>query len=258
MPELPEVETVARTLKPVLTGKRIESFDLLWPRTLASPDLIQAQTHLVGHYVTHVGRRAKFVVISLDSADSLTVHLRMTGELLFYDTRKFGRMSLLIPAEFNALDRSLGVEPLGQAFTLSTMRDLLSTRRRQIKPLLLDQTVIAGLGNIYVDEALFRAGIHPMTQSSLVETDQADTLHDAIVTILSGAIERRGTTFRSYRSGLGEQGENQRTLLVYGQKSGSPCPRCGSALERMVVGQRGTVCCPRCQPLISSLGTQSR
>lgn len=288
MPELPEVETVCRTLDPLVTGKRFATFELLWPRTLSHPDPGKFLQRIMGQTITGVGRRAKFIVMRLSTEGVITVHLRMTGELLFrltgsnnddrakapylraaflfedgsellfYDTRKFGRITYLTPTQFSELDQSLGIEPLSPSFTPEWLTGGLSRRKRQLKPLLLDQTFIAGLGNIYVDESLFLAGLHPLTRSDAVTSNQAEQLHAAIVGTLRGAIERRGTTLRDYRSGLGESGENQSRLVVYGSKPGAPCVRCGTALERLVVGQRGSIFCPSCQPLVTLSGKPSR
>lgn len=288
MPELPEVETVCRTLAPFLIGRQLATSEILWPRTLVHPDPGEFQGSIAGQTITGVERRGKLVLLRLQSGATISVHLRMTGELLFrpagnepgadtrsnylraeilftdgsellfYDTRKFGRISYLTPGQFDELDMALGVEPLSEAFTAEWLAGALNQRKRQIKPLLLDQTFIAGLGNIYVDEALYIAGLHPLTRSDLVDRDQAAGLHDAVVDTLTGAISRRGTTLRDYRSGLGESGQNRPRLLIYGSKPGSPCGHCGTPLERLVVGQRGSIFCPRCQPLISPPDTQCR
>lgn len=287
MPELPEVETVCRTLSPVIVGRSIEHFELFWPRTLAQPDLTAFRASTVGKYINSVSRRAKLIVLRLSDNGYITIHLRMTGELLysdgdqdadpagvpyrraafllnedsrldFFDIRKFGRIAYYTSSGFEELDRSYGIEPLGSAFTANWLFENLSSRRRQLKPLLLDQTFIAGLGNIYVDEALYKAQLHPLTPSSAVNRSQATALHDAIVLTLESALTHRGTTLRNYRSGLGEAGQNQQRLLIYGKKPGTPCPVCDTPLERLVVGQRGSIFCPTCQPLEISPGTRSR
>lgn len=167
----------------------------------------------------------------------------------FYDVRKFGRIRLFDEAEWEASDRELGVEPLSAEFTANSLATILTSRQRQMKPLLLDQTAVAGLGNIYVDEALFKSRIHPLQRSDLVSRQKINQLHVAIQETLQTAIESRGTTIRNYRTGTGEPGENQERLLVYGKKPGTPCPRCGKPLRRLVVGQRGTVFCSNCQRL---------
>ena len=279
MPELPEVETVCRTLAPVVTGRTIESFELLWPRTVGAHDPTDFTSRIGGRRIVEVRRRAKLIVFQLDDGSAMTVHLRMTGELLwlasdktpdanrlpylraefllddgsgilFFDTRKFGRITHLRPVDLELMDSSFGIEPLAAEFTTEWLHSHLTNRHRQLKPLLLDQSFVAGLGNIYVDEALFAAGLHPLTRSHLVTRRQADQLRAAVVGVLRGALVRRGTTLRDYRSGLGERGDNASHLQVYGQKPGSPCPRCGTGLNRLIVGQRGSIYCPVCQPAI--------
>jgi formamidopyrimidine-DNA glycosylase len=281
MPELPEVETIRRTLDPLLRGRQIERFHLYWPRTLAKPSLDEFRAAVEGRYISGVSRRAKLIIIGLDSGAAITIHLRMTGELLFapdrrtavdharsahlraafdlsggaallfYDVRKFGRITYLDPDALAELDREFGVEPLSDEFTAATLDALLRRHRRQIKPLLLDQRVIAGLGNIYVDEVLFRAYIHPLQRSDAIPADKVTALHRAIREVLLTAIEHQGTTLRNYRTGAGDEGGNQAFLLIYGKKPGTPCPRCGTPLQRIVVGQRGTIFCPNCQRLIT-------
>lgn len=279
MPELPEVETVRRTLDPLLRGRSIAGFTLNWHRTLEYPTLDRLVAEIVGRKIEAVNRRGKLIVIRLDSDGAITVHLRMTGELLFrpdaslerdaareaylraafsfsddsellfYDTRKFGKISYRNRDELVALEARLGTEPLDVGFTTDFFLDILRARRRQIKPLLLDQSVFAGLGNIYVDESLYRARIHPLHLSSEIDEARVLSLHEAIIDVLSTAIVLQGTTFRDYRSGLGEPGENQSRLRVYGLKPGTPCPRCATPLERLVIGQRGSIFCPNCQPM---------
>lgn len=279
MPELPEVETVARTLAPLLTGEVIESLEVYWRRTLDHPNLDDARTAIVGRRIKNVSRRAKLVLIELDDDSLITVHLRMTGillfrganeqaraadrepylravmrltsgnELLFYDTRKFGRIRVVPAAERLALDMAYGMEPLSSTFTAGALAEILGARSRRIKPLLLDQGIIAGLGNIYVDESLFRSRIHPSQIARSIERQRVNALHRAIVDILSTAVDMRGTTIRDYRDAAGDAGANQSRLLVYGSKPGTPCPVCGSALERLVIAQRGSIYCPHCQSL---------
>ncbi|MGH9174594.1 MAG: bifunctional DNA-formamidopyrimidine glycosylase/DNA-(apurinic or apyrimidinic site) lyase, partial [Vicinamibacterales bacterium] len=279
MPELPEVETVARTLNPVLRGRVIAGFQLLWHRTLERPSLTAFIESVLGRSIDSVGRRGKLIVVRLSDGGSITIHLRMTGELLFradhrlarpiereshlrarfefaddselvfYDTRKFGKITHLSAGELSEFDASLGAEPLAETFSAELLRTILEGRQRQIKALLLDQSVIVGLGNIYVDEALHRARIHPLHRSSKIDAERSNALHSAIVDILSTAISLQGTTLRDYRTGLGEPGENQDRLRIYGRKATTPCPDCGTPLERIVVGQRSTIYCPSCQPL---------
>jgi formamidopyrimidine-DNA glycosylase len=279
MPELPEVETVCRTLAPRVVGKTVRSCSIYWDRTVSPHEPAEFERLLLGRQITGVSRRAKLIVFELDNGNRLSIHLRMTGKLLscgndgvgiadiprdhlralitfddaselrFYDARKFGRMRIHTPSEWKALDVTFGREPLDPSFTAARFHDLISTRARQIKPLLLDQSVIAGIGNIYADEALFKARIHPRQPATSLSRKQCGALHAAIVQTLTTAIEHQGTTLRDYRTGHGEPGTNQTELLVYGAPPGTPCPRCGTILEKLVVGQRGTTICPRCQRL---------
>jgi len=275
MPELPEVETTARLVRPHLLGRAITGARVAWARTLGGHGVAAFQRAVQGAEVRAVGRRAKWVVIELARggapAGALLVHLRMTGrlvvegaatdagpwlrvglalddgrELRFLDVRKFGRVLHTLDPTASFAD--LGPEPLGPEFTEDWLRDALRARRRALKPLLLDQTFVAGLGNIYVDEALFAAGLHPLRRSDVVTRAQASALHAAIQRILAAAIEREGSSFDTfYRTPEGRPGAYQHLFEVYG-RDGEPCRRCGATIVRSVVGQRGTHVCPRCQP----------
>lgn len=278
MPELPEVESVCRTLRPHLTGKKIARATVHWARTVEPLVVPSFRRKVEDRTIAGVARRGKYIVLSLSGDVRMTVHLRMTGELRyfesnsaqktspndylrvefafaggeslrFYDIRKFGRIRVLDSREWAEFDQELGWEPLDPDFRPSILKHVLQSRRRIVKALLLDQTVIAGLGNIYIDEALFRARIHPLQPSDSISTVKINRLHTAIREILNSAIDRRGTTLRNYRSGLGEPGENQQLLRVYGSATGAPCPRCGRGLRRTTVSQRTTTFCPNCQRL---------
>jgi formamidopyrimidine-DNA glycosylase len=274
MPELPEVETVCRTLAEGLRGKRIaEVTRINWVRTIGAPAPELFRDALRDRPVTGVDRRAKYILIRLDHGEALVVHLRMTGQLIlqdaaaepdphthvvlrladggqvfFRDTRKFGRIWLLDLAGLELLDQRLGPEPLDEALTAEQFRVLLRRRKGRIKPLLLDQTVLAGLGNIYVDEALWSAGLHPTRAIATLEDEDLDRLHVSIRAVLLAGIERRGTSLSDYRDAWGVKGDNQDYLNVY-KRTGQPCPRCGTPIERTTVAQRGTHYCPSCQPL---------
>jgi len=264
MPELPEVETIARALRPVLVGKTILGADLRWARTLAAPSARKFKEVIRGEVIRNVGRRAKFIDIEL-KAYNLLIHLRMSGDLLlkdgkikpekhdrlilslsgnqslvFNDTRKFGRVWLTGDME-NVLGR-LGPEPLARGFTPDWLYEALQARRRQLKPLLLDQTFIAGLGNIYTDEALHRAKLHPLTLSDAVKPKQAATLRSAIQAVLREGIRRNGASIDWVYRG----GDFQNHFRVYG-RDGEPCPVCGTTIQRLLVGQRSTHVCPNCQ-----------
>lgn len=271
MPELPEVETFVRILgdgfhdQPTIIGREIVAAQLLWPRTLAMPDPDVFQARIVGQRIDRIGRRGKFLRLYL-SRDELLIHLRMSGDLLvepssgplaahdrlilhldderrlaFNDTRKFGRVWLTDdPQQVLA---ELGPEPLDPDFTWQDFYRALQGRHRQLKPLLLDQHFIAGLGNIYSDEALHRSKLHPLMQSDQLSEAQSRELLESIRFVLSEGIRRNGTSIDWVYRG----GDFQNYLRAYGQ-TGNPCPVCGTPIERLIVGQRSTHICPNCQP----------
>ena len=264
MPELPEVETIARKLKPELTGKTIIDADLRWSRTLASPSVKKFKEQIKGQKILRVGRRAKYLDISLSEFNML-VHLRMSGDLfmreskfepqkhdrlilkltggkslVFNDTRKFGRVWLTANPE-NVLGK-LGPEPLSRGFTSQWLHTALHNKHRQLKPLLLDQTFLAGLGNIYTDEALHIAKLHPLAASDSITAEQARALQDAIRRVLKEGIRRNGASIDWVYRG----GEFQNHFRVY-DRDGKPCRVCGTKIERIIVGQRSTHYCPNCQ-----------
>jgi formamidopyrimidine-DNA glycosylase len=264
MPELPEVETIARTLRPALIGKSVLSADLRWNRTLAMPSPGKFKKSIQGQQIREISRRAKFLCLQL-STSSLIIHLRMSGDLLavlggykpakhdrlilkltgdttlvFADTRKFGRVWLVDdPAE---IFRDLGPEPLSDHFTPAWLHTALHAQRRQLKPLLLDQAFLAGLGNIYTDEALHLARLHPLTRSDAVTANEAEILWMAIREVLEEGIRHNGASIDWVYRG----GDFQNHFRVYG-RDGEPCFVCGTKIERIVVGQRGTHFCPQCQ-----------
>ncbi len=277
MPELPEVETIARELRDgsgdyrsSIIGCQIIRADLLWKRTLAEPDPEKFQKLIVGQTIRSLSRRGKFLVFSL-SALTLLIHLRMSGDmrveythvdtgaarplekhdrltlefnngqrLVFNDTRKFGRAWLVKdPAEVLG---GLGPEPLDDKLTSEIFFSMLHCRVRQLKPLLMDQNFIAGLGNIYTDEALHLAKLHPLAVSDQISREQSARLLAAIREVLSEGIRRNGASIDWVYRG----GDFQNHFRVYG-RAGSPCPTCGTSIERLVVGQRGTHICPNCQ-----------
>ncbi|MBK7877022.1 MAG: bifunctional DNA-formamidopyrimidine glycosylase/DNA-(apurinic or apyrimidinic site) lyase [Planctomycetes bacterium] len=274
MPELPEVETVARLIRPKLVGRSIEACTVRWKRTTGGLDARALAKLVVGARVTRVWRRAKYIVFDLERsgapAGALLGHLRMTGRMQvdargvdpgpfvkvsfdldddhvfhFLDVRKFGRLVFTEDAAGELAE--LGPEPLSAAFTADGFFAALRAKRRAMKPLLLDQAFVAGLGNIYVDEALFRAGIHPLTKSERLARDRSDRLHAAIRAVLAEAIEREGSSFDVfYRTPEGNPGSFQDQFQVYG-RGGEPCRACGTKITRLVVGQRGTHVCRRCQ-----------
>ena len=272
MPELPEVETVVRGLRESLVGQKIVAVNVLWAGCVAELSAEAFVERVTGRAVTGVDRRGKWIVLHLDDGFSLFVHLRMTGQLLieaggcrpgdkytrvlfylgggeqlrFSDMRKFGRLNLTdAPAEVLG---ELGPEPLDQDFTVDRLRAMLAETRRRIKPLLLDQRFLAGLGNIYVNEALWRAQVHPLRPANSLSMGEVAALHNAIQAVLREAIEEGGTTLDNgnFRQADGEAGDFASRLLVYGRQ-GDPCACCGAAIERITVGQRGTFVCPVCQ-----------
>ena len=264
MPELPEVETIARTIRPALLGAEILDAEIRWARTVAHPSARKFREQIRGQKIESVGRRAKFVDIQL-SDFHLFIHLRMSGDLFvkegsalpekhdrlrlllsddkilaFNDTRKFGRVWLTDdPASVIA---DLGPEPLSDAFTPAWLYENLRKRHRQLKPLLLDQKFLAGLGNIYTDEALHAARLHPLAASDSVTRAQAECLHDAIRATLSEGIRRNGASIDWVYRG----GEFQNYFRAY-DREGKPCPVCGTEIIKLSVGQRGTHVCPKCQ-----------
>ncbi len=271
MPELPEVETIVRALRdggrggPSIVGRVVQSADLRWNRTLAEPDRALFEARLVGQQVMKVDRRGKFVVLTL-SSDFLLIHLRMSGDLrvesggdlqphdrlalnfkdgyrlVFNDARKFGRVWLTPDA--SRILGNLGPEPFDPALTADVFYHRMAQRRRQIKTLLLDQSFLAGVGNIYSDEALHLARIHPLQNSATLNRDQADRLLQALRTVLAQGIRANGASIDWVYRG----GEFQNTFRVYGRK-GLPCPVCGTTIAHLVVGQRSTHFCPKCQVL---------
>ena len=271
MPELPEVETIVQGLRPLLAGRRISYVAVHWPGVLGGLDPADCAARLVGRRIGGIERRAKYIVITLDGGDALLVHLRMTGrltigpatappephlraalglgegdELRFADMRKFGRLLVLSEDEARAALAKLGPEPLAEGFGVADLVRILGRRRAPIKSALLDQTALAGVGNIYADEALFHAGIHPRRPAETLCEAEWRRLHAGVRRALADGIEHGGTTFRSYRDSRGQAGSHQNSLNVY-RRAGQPCPRCGGAVERITVGGRSSHYCPRCQ-----------
>jgi formamidopyrimidine-DNA glycosylase len=272
MPELPEVETIRRSLSPRLLGRRIEGLEILWPKAARGLTAAEAGRLLAGKAIGGLSRRGKYLLLELADGDTLVFHLRMTGQLLvraagsprephtrlvfslaggeelrYTDVRKFGGF-IYLPAggEPPAGLAALGPEPLAEEFTPDFLGAALSGRRAPVKNVLLDQRRIAGIGNIYADEALHRAGILPARPASSLCRAEIERLHQAIRTVLSEGIADRGTTKRNYVDGDGRPGQYQARLRVYG-RAGERCPGCGTKIVRMVVAGRGTYYCPTCQ-----------
>jgi formamidopyrimidine-DNA glycosylase len=261
MPELPEVETTVRKLRGKLRGRRIKRFKATWPRKVF-PSVAGVRRAVVGRRIEKLSRRGKYIVFHLDDGSVLLVHLGMSGSLsvddkdathvravwelddggrlMFSDARKFGRIRAA--KDLNKALCKLGLEPLSKRFSPSALQKALASRSRQLKPLLLDQSVVCGLGNIYADESLYRARLHPLAQSDSLSSAQVKRLHRAIVDTLRRAIRHSGTSFDwAYRGG-----RMQNKLLAYG-RTGEPCKRCKNKIVRILVGQRSTHFCPKCQ-----------
>ena len=273
MPELPEVETAARDLARQVLGCRIVAIEKLdWERMIETP-LEIFQEHLLGREVLAVRRRAKWLLLDLDAGWTLALHLRMSGSvsvrspdeqpdtythlvlalddgrrIFFRDIRKFGRARLLDAGGLALLDSRHGSEPLDEKFTPAALAALLRGRRTRLKSLLLNQAIIAGMGNIYTDEALWHARLHPLRVAESLTADEIERLYTAILQVLNMGLDYGGSTLRDYRNGYGEIGHTQEHFAVYG-RTGQPCLRCGTPIERLVVTQRGTHICPNCQRL---------
>lgn len=271
MPELPEVEHVARQLRVALIGRRIVAAEVHWERSIARPSAREFVARVASQQVTGIDRRGKYLLIALSAGDALVVHRRMSGnltfaatgvevpyarvrlllddgqQLVYSDPRKFGRLMLLPLADVASALGSLGPEPLDPAFTPEALGVRLANRPRAIKALLLDQSVVAGLGNIYADESLFRAGIHPLRPASSLAPHEVAALREGIQGALTTGIEHGGTTFGRHRDAYDEAGSNLEHVEVY-RRTGQPCVRCGTLIVRIVVAQRGTHFCPYCQP----------
>jgi len=275
MPELPEVQTIVNDLiEAGLQNARIISVKVDWPRSIAGVSPQEFMRRLKGSRIENIRRRAKYIIFDLDENNGeLLVHLRMSGrlrladasenrdkhehvsiafsdsrELRLHDTRKFARLYLCTTAE--EITGDLGPEPLGPDFKLAGLRSMLKTRARMLKPLLLDQRFIAGLGNIYVDEALWEAGLHPCRRACTLTSAECKRLFIAIPRVLKRGLANMGTTLgtgeANFYSVAGRRGGNRSQLRVF-RRTGLPCPRFSAVVERMIVGQRSTHICPVCQ-----------
>ena len=271
MPELPEVETIVCELRPLVVGRTVTEVRVAWPGSIAGSTPEEFATRLLGQRIAGLTRRGKFLVFRLASGELLLTHLRMTGRLLlrqsaapedrftkvviglegdeelrFTDIRKFGRLQLLSAEETGSPISHLGPEPLGDEFCAEDLHRALGKRGGPLKSLLLNQTLLAGVGNIYADEALFLAGLHPRRRPDSLSGEDWQRLHEGVRCALAEGIKDRGTTFSDFRDGRGRPGSHQESLNVY-RRAGQACPRCGATIERTVVSGRGTHCCPRCQ-----------
>lgn len=274
MPELPEVETVRRQLEPLLVGRRFERVQINDPRLVRPFEPVAVAAELEGERVAEVDRRGKYLIFRFESGRVLLVHLRMTGsfrhrrngvgeddphrravvrlddgsDVAYRDVRRFGTWLLVEPEELEPyLADRLGEEPLVAGFTPARLARRLAGRRAPIKAALLDQRTLAGLGNIYVDEALWGARLHPKRPAGELDANDVRRLHGTIRRVLETAIERRGSTLRDYSTPRGRRGSMQRAFKVYG-RTNEPCDRCGTPIEKTRTVGRGTWYCPHCQP----------
>src|SRR6266567_7602356 len=311
MPELPEVEYTARQLRETILGAKIREVLVFWERTIGHPDIPDFLAEIADRDILSVRRRGKFLILDLSGELILTIHRRMTGNLLllppgweidtnlktsdpftwnikgpfiqtpvgadlsrpspiyrpsdllycrvcfnladgrrllYTDPRKFGRIELWPREREQEALKNLGTEPLSEDFTPEILAKNLAGRKSPIKQVLLNQEVIAGLGNIYADEALYYASIHPLRRANSLTPAEIQLLHEGIVSVLTLGIEHGGTSFSEYRDLWGEAGDNYNHVRVYHQ-DGKPCLRCGTPIERIVVAQRSTHFCPKCQKL---------
>jgi formamidopyrimidine-DNA glycosylase len=273
VPELPEVETVRRRLEPVLVGRRFEHVDINDPRLTRPEDPAEVAAELTGERVAALERRGKYLVVRFESGRVLLIHLRMTGtflyappgtpadvphqravvnlddgsDVVYRDVRRFGTWLLVEPEDLDPyLAQRLGGEPLGRSFTTKSLAASLASRKAPVKAALLDQRTLAGLGNIYVDEALWRARVHPLRPARELEAEDVRALREGIKRALELGIRRQGATLSDYRQPDGRAGSMQTEFKVYG-RLGEPCDRCGTPIEKTRVAGRGTWYCPDCQ-----------
>ena len=271
MPELPEVETVKNELLPYVIDRRINGVTLIWEGIVKEPSASEFCSRIIGQKITGITRRGKYLFVSLDSDDLLMLHLKMTGALIigqdsteppkytraiihldndtsifFRDPRKFGLMRLI--KDKNRIVGKLGPEPLEDDFTPQLLAKLLAKRTAPIKALLRDQNLIAGIGNMYADEALFAAKIHPLRMGASLSEEEIERLHSVISQILWAAIGNKGASVDTYFRPDGTTGTAHFEFKV-AHGRGKTCPNCGTAIERITVRNRGTYFCPKCQTL---------
>jgi formamidopyrimidine-DNA glycosylase len=283
VPELPEVETVRRRLAPLLEGRRFERVEIDDARLTRPDDPFEVARELEGERVALVDRRGKYLIVRFESGRALLIHLRMTGSLrhaasgtlpddphqravvrlddgsdvAYRDVRRFGTWLLLEPDEVDLyVDARVGREPLGETYRAKHLAQELEGRRAPVKAAILDQRTIAGVGNIYADEALWRARIHPLTPAAALGPDEVKALHRSIRAALQAGIRRQGSTLRDYRLPNGEAGAAQDEFRVYG-RGGEPCERCGTPIDKIRVAGRGTWYCPSCQRPVRYAATSS-
>jgi formamidopyrimidine-DNA glycosylase len=268
VPELPEVETIKNELLPYVIGRKITGVMLFWERIVRTPSADEFTEEIIGQTITGLTRRGKYLFFHLNSGRLLVMHMKMTGSLIidpaddrfsraifyldngtamhFWDPRKFGVMWLA--DDDSAVLAKLGPEPLDNRFTPGVLAEILKKHTAPVKPVLLDQAIIAGIGNMYSDEALFDAGIHPMRPASSLSGDEVKRLHASIVRVLNKALKSKGASVRNYIRPDGNPGTAHDEFNV-AHGMGKHCPRCGTAIQRIVVRGRGTYLCPKCQTL---------
>ncbi|MFC6293896.1 DNA-formamidopyrimidine glycosylase [Lactiplantibacillus daoliensis] len=274
MPELPEVETVRRGLNRLVKGATIASIDVYWPKIINN-DVASFKQRLANHTIETVDRRGKYLLFRFSGGLTMVSHLRMEGnyfvmpkdegrtkhthvvfhlkddrDLLYNDTRKFGRMTLVPTGEETTVGglKKIGPEPVASDLTVAYLTEIFQKSKKMIKPLLLDQSKIAGIGNIYADEVLWLSKIHPMRPANSLTIEEIELLRHNIIDEMAAAIKGHGTTVHTFSNAFGETGQFQNQLHVYGRE-GEPCERCGTLIEKIKVAQRGTHFCPHDQRL---------
>jgi formamidopyrimidine-DNA glycosylase len=267
MPELPEVETIKNELLPHVIGRTITGVEVYWDKMVRQPAVAEFRKGVINKKIGGITRRGKYLFFQLENDGVLVMHMKMTGSLLvnpgddrftravfhldngntvhFWDPRKFGKMWLV--ENKDSIVNELGPEPLDEDFTPTVLKKLLHGRTAPVKPVLLDQTIISGIGNMYADEALFEAKIHPTRIAGRLTDREIKRLHEAIIKVLRKAITRQGASVRNYIRPDGQPGTAHDEFNV-AHGTGKICPRCGTEIQRIVVRGRGTYLCPRCQP----------
>jgi formamidopyrimidine-DNA glycosylase len=273
MPELPEVESVRRQIAPALEGRTFDHVEITDPRLTRPHDPFEVARELEGERVTKVDRRGKYLIVRFESGRALLIHLRMTGSLrhapagelgadphrravvnlddgsdvAYRDVRRFGTWLLLEPSDVDTyIDARVGAEPLEDAYKAKHLAAKLEHRRAPIKAAILDQRTVAGVGNIYADEALWRAKVHPLTPANVLTPDEVKAVYKGVRASLQAGVRRQGSTLRDYQLPDGSSGTAQDKFKVYGRE-GLPCERCGTPIDKIRVAGRGTWYCPHCQ-----------
>ena len=271
MPELPEVETIKRGLEEKLSGAKIKEVIINLSKPIKMPSPVEFKKRLTGRKIQTVRRRGKYIILEIEGGDYLLIHLKLTGQLIveksgeslerhahiifclssgkdlrFIDLRRFGTMNLVDRPDKLKAYNELGAEPLDSFFTVEKLKWIIDKRRTKIKQLLMDQKRIAGIGNIYAAEALFRAGINPLRAAGTLKDSEIKKLHRQIQTVLKEAIKHKGSSVDNYLTADGEEGDYEEKLLIYGRDK-KICPVCQTKLKSIKLGGRGTNYCPKCQ-----------